>query len=122
MEKVIQKLSFKEKAGYGFGDFASVLYWQTISAYLLYFYDCEDKKIISKATIQRKSLIKIGEDEQDEYVIFANYWGFLESVNNKESDKSGFAVVRKRFNEWNEDDIVVNKEQQGDKNDKNKQN
>src|ERR1035437_4939690 len=38
MDKVIQKLSFKEKAGYGFGDLASVLYWQTISAYLLYFY------------------------------------------------------------------------------------
>jgi glycoside/pentoside/hexuronide:cation symporter, GPH family len=38
IDKVIQKLSFKEKAGYGFGDLASVLYWQTISAYLLYFY------------------------------------------------------------------------------------
>ena len=38
MDKVIQKLSFKEKAGYGFGDLASVLFWQTISAYLLYFY------------------------------------------------------------------------------------
>jgi GPH family glycoside/pentoside/hexuronide:cation symporter len=34
----MQKLSIKEKAGYGFGDLASVLYWQTISAYLLYFY------------------------------------------------------------------------------------
>ena len=33
-----QKLSVWEKAGYGFGDLASVLYWQTISAYLLYFY------------------------------------------------------------------------------------
>lgn len=33
-----QKLSIKEKVGYGFGDLASVLYWQTISAYLLYFY------------------------------------------------------------------------------------
>ena len=32
------KLSVKEKIGYGFGDLASVLYWQTISAYLLYFY------------------------------------------------------------------------------------
>ncbi len=32
------RLSFWEKAGYGFGDLASVLYWQTISAYLLYFY------------------------------------------------------------------------------------
>jgi len=38
MSQVIQKLSFKEKAGYGFGDLASVLYWQTITAYLLYFY------------------------------------------------------------------------------------
>lgn len=34
----MQKLSIKEKVGYGFGDLASVLYWQTISAYLLYFY------------------------------------------------------------------------------------
>lgn len=32
------KLSIREKAGYGCGDFASVLYWQTISVYLLYFY------------------------------------------------------------------------------------
>lgn len=32
------KLSVREKIGYGFGDLASVLYWQTISAYLLYFY------------------------------------------------------------------------------------
>lgn len=32
------KLSVKEKIGYGFGDLASVLYWQTITAYLLYFY------------------------------------------------------------------------------------
>jgi GPH family glycoside/pentoside/hexuronide:cation symporter len=31
-------LSIKEKIGYGFGDLASVLYWQTITAYLLYFY------------------------------------------------------------------------------------
>ena len=38
MTTVVQKLSFKEKAGYGFGDLASVLYWQTITAYLLYFY------------------------------------------------------------------------------------
>ena len=34
----MQKLSIKEKAGYGFGDLASVLYWQTVTAYLLYFY------------------------------------------------------------------------------------
>jgi GPH family glycoside/pentoside/hexuronide:cation symporter len=38
MGNEIGKLSVKEKAGYGFGDLASVLYWQTISAYLLYFY------------------------------------------------------------------------------------
>lgn len=34
----MQKLSIREKAEYGFGNLASVLYWQTISAYLLYFY------------------------------------------------------------------------------------
>lgn len=33
-----QKLSVKEKIGYGFGDLASVLYWQTFMAYLLFFY------------------------------------------------------------------------------------
>jgi len=38
MSNEIRKLSIKEKVGYGFGDLASVLYWQTISAYLLYFY------------------------------------------------------------------------------------
>ena len=32
------KLSFWEKAGYGCGDFASVLFWQTIMVYLLFFY------------------------------------------------------------------------------------
>ncbi len=37
-EKSAGRLSFWEKAGYGFGDLASVLYWQTISSYLLYFY------------------------------------------------------------------------------------
>lgn len=31
-------LSIKEKVGYGCGDFASVLYWQTLSLGLLYFY------------------------------------------------------------------------------------
>ena len=39
--KVVQsrgKLSFWEKAGYGCGDFASVLFWQTIMVYLLFFY------------------------------------------------------------------------------------
>ena len=33
-----QKLSFKEKFSYGFGDLASVLYWQTFMMYLTYFY------------------------------------------------------------------------------------
>ncbi|MCB9206180.1 MAG: MFS transporter [Ignavibacteriales bacterium] len=32
------KLSFKEKFSYGFGDLASVLYWQTFMLYLTYFY------------------------------------------------------------------------------------
>jgi GPH family glycoside/pentoside/hexuronide:cation symporter len=32
------KLSFWEKAGYGCGDFASVLFWQTIMVYLFFFY------------------------------------------------------------------------------------
>jgi glycoside/pentoside/hexuronide:cation symporter, GPH family len=33
-----KKLSFWEKAGYGCGDFASVLFWQTIMVYLFFFY------------------------------------------------------------------------------------
>ena len=33
-----EKLSHREKFSYGFGDFASCLYWQTISVYLAYFY------------------------------------------------------------------------------------
>jgi len=32
------KLSFREKVSYGFGDLASCLYWQTISVYLAIFY------------------------------------------------------------------------------------
>ncbi len=32
------KLTFREKAGYGFGDLASVLYWQTFMLYFTYFY------------------------------------------------------------------------------------
>ncbi len=32
------KLSFKEKFAYGFGDLASVLYWQTFMLYFTYFY------------------------------------------------------------------------------------
>jgi len=38
MSNGLQKLSFKEKVGYGFGDLASVLFWQTIMVYLLFFY------------------------------------------------------------------------------------
>ena len=37
-ETVVQKLPFKEKFFYGFGDLASVLYWQTFMLYLTYFY------------------------------------------------------------------------------------
>ncbi len=33
-----QKLAFKEKISYGFGDLASVLYWQTFMLYFTYFY------------------------------------------------------------------------------------
>ncbi len=33
-----QKLSLKEKISYGFGDLASVLYWQTFMLYFTYFY------------------------------------------------------------------------------------
>jgi GPH family glycoside/pentoside/hexuronide:cation symporter len=33
-----QKLPLREKIGYGFGDLASVLFWQTIMVYLLFFY------------------------------------------------------------------------------------
>ncbi len=33
-----QRLSFKEKISYGFGDLASVLYWQTFMLYFTYFY------------------------------------------------------------------------------------
>jgi glycoside/pentoside/hexuronide:cation symporter, GPH family len=38
MSSEIQKLPFREKVGYGFGDLASCLFWQTIMVYLLYFY------------------------------------------------------------------------------------
>jgi len=38
MSNEIQKLPLREKVGYGFGDLASVLFWQTIMVYLLYFY------------------------------------------------------------------------------------
>jgi GPH family glycoside/pentoside/hexuronide:cation symporter len=38
MTSPTEKLSAREKVSYGFGDFASCLYWQTISIYLAYFY------------------------------------------------------------------------------------
>jgi GPH family glycoside/pentoside/hexuronide:cation symporter len=38
MSTKTDKLSFLEKVGYGFGDLGSVLFWQTIMVYLLFFY------------------------------------------------------------------------------------
>jgi len=38
MGKIIEKLSLKEKIGYGVGDTASCLYFQTFSMFLMYFY------------------------------------------------------------------------------------
>lgn len=38
MSSTIHKLPFKEKFAYGFGDLASVLYWQTFMLYFTYFY------------------------------------------------------------------------------------
>jgi glycoside/pentoside/hexuronide:cation symporter, GPH family len=38
MSTTVHKLSFKEKFAYGFGDLASVLYWQTFMLYFTYFY------------------------------------------------------------------------------------
>jgi len=38
MSELTQKLSLKEKISYGFGDLASVLYWQTFMLYFTYFY------------------------------------------------------------------------------------
>ncbi len=38
MAELTEKLSIREKVGYGFGDFASCLFWQTITLYLLFFY------------------------------------------------------------------------------------
>lgn len=38
MNSFNQKLSLKEKISYGFGDLASVLYWQTFMLYFTYFY------------------------------------------------------------------------------------
>nr|WP_221935045.1 MFS transporter [Catenovulum sediminis] len=33
-----QQLKFKEKLGYGFGDFASSMFWKMFSVYLMIFY------------------------------------------------------------------------------------
>jgi glycoside/pentoside/hexuronide:cation symporter, GPH family len=38
MDGVVYKLSLKEKVGYGFGDFASVLFWQSITMNMMFFY------------------------------------------------------------------------------------
>ena len=38
MSEIVQRLSFKEKFSYGFGDLASVLYWQTFMLYFTFFY------------------------------------------------------------------------------------
>jgi GPH family glycoside/pentoside/hexuronide:cation symporter len=38
MSNEIQKLPLKEKIGYGFGDFASVLFWQSITMNMMFFY------------------------------------------------------------------------------------
>lgn len=38
MSEVNHKLALKEKISYGFGDLASVLYWQTFMLYFTYFY------------------------------------------------------------------------------------
>ena len=38
MSEAIQKLPLREKIGYGFGDFASVLFWQSITMNMMFFY------------------------------------------------------------------------------------
>lgn len=38
MSSTREKLPFREKIGYSLGDFASVLFWQTISLHLIFFY------------------------------------------------------------------------------------
>ncbi|MEJ2615453.1 MAG: MFS transporter, partial [Ignavibacteriaceae bacterium] len=38
MENSVEKISFKEKVGYGLGDTASNLYFQMIINFLLFFY------------------------------------------------------------------------------------
>ena len=49
------KLRFKEKFAYGFGDLASVLYWQTFMLYLTYFYT--DVFLIPAATVATMFLL-----------------------------------------------------------------
>lgn len=49
------RLSFKEKFSYGFGDLASVLYWQTFMLYLTYFYT--DVFIIPAAAVATMFLV-----------------------------------------------------------------
>lgn len=55
MSSEIQKLSFKEKISYGFGDLASVLYWQTFMLYFTYFYT--DVFVIPAAAVATMFLI-----------------------------------------------------------------
>ncbi|MFA5238982.1 MAG: MFS transporter [Phycisphaerae bacterium] len=50
-----QKLSIREKVSYGFGDLASVLYWQTFMLYFTYFYT--DVFLIPAATAATLFLI-----------------------------------------------------------------
>ena len=38
MSEATQRLTFREKVGYGFGDLASCLFWSTIMSQLLFFY------------------------------------------------------------------------------------
>lgn len=38
MHEEVRSITIREKAGYGLGDLASVLFWQMITAYLLFFY------------------------------------------------------------------------------------
>lgn len=52
---MIQKLDLREKAAYGFGDFASSMFWKLFSVYLLYFYT--DIVGIAAATVGTMFLI-----------------------------------------------------------------
>lgn len=55
MEKAVQKLSFFEKVSYGFGDLASVLFWQTFMLYFTYYYT--DVYLLPAATAATMFLI-----------------------------------------------------------------